>query len=96
MSPSLVSLLYLFHPKEYEINCSRFYGAVVNVTPLPFMPFWGEVEVQTPDGTTVTQYEGSDYQMLLAVSAALNFTFRVLPSSSWAEVSGLRYPTKKF
>ncbi|XP_063886436.1 ionotropic receptor 93a-like [Scylla paramamosain] len=66
---------------------SKFYGAVLNVTPLPFMPFWGEVEVQTPDGTSVTKYEGSDYQMLLAVASALNFTFRVLPSNSWAEAT---------
>ncbi|KAK8397752.1 hypothetical protein O3P69_004503 [Scylla paramamosain] len=73
----------------------RFYGAVLNVTPLPFMPFWGEVEVQTPDGTSVTKYEGSDYQMLLAVASALNFTFRVLPSNSWAEIIWIQQLTRR-
>lgn len=50
------------------------------------MPFWGEVQSQAPDGSSLTSFEGSDYQLLVAVAAVLNFTFRVLPSTSWAEV----------
>ncbi|XP_063886432.1 uncharacterized protein LOC135114462 isoform X2 [Scylla paramamosain] len=68
---------------------ANFYGAQVDVTALPFMPYWGNEDIRTPNGTSVIKYEGSDYQLLLAVAAALNFTFRVLPSSSWAEVISL-------
>lgn len=68
----------------------RFYGATVNVTALPYMPMWGVVESQAPDGSPVTRYEGSDYQMLAAVADGLNFTIRVLPSKSWVEVSRLK------
>ncbi|XP_045111732.1 glutamate receptor 2-like [Portunus trituberculatus] len=67
----------------------NFYGAQVNVTALPFMPYWGNEYIRTPNGTSVIKYEGSDYHLLLAVARALNFTFRVLPSSSWAEVTSL-------
>ena len=74
-----------------NINYYSLYGSEVNVTALPFMPFWGEVKGQAPDGTTVTRYEGSDYQMLMAVASALNFTIRVLHSTSWAQVSSLRH-----
>ncbi|KAK8397754.1 hypothetical protein O3P69_004505 [Scylla paramamosain] len=66
---------------------ANFYGAQVNVTALPFMPYWGNEDIRTPNGTSVIKYEGSDYQLLLAVAAALNFTIRVLPSRSWAEVT---------
>ncbi|XP_063886435.1 ionotropic receptor 21a-like [Scylla paramamosain] len=66
---------------------ANFYGAQVNVTALPFMPYWGNEDIRTPNGTSVIKYEGSDYQLLLAVAAALNFTFRVLPSRSWTEVT---------
>lgn len=56
----------------------------MNVTALPFAPFWEEQE--GPNNTTI--YSGTDYNTLAAVAAALNFTFRVLPTSSWAEVRG--------
>ena len=59
---------------------------MINVTTMPFMPYWDEVKMQTSDGTSVSRYEGSDFQHLMFVAAALNFTFRVLPSDSWAEV----------
>ncbi|XP_050712684.1 uncharacterized protein LOC126996356 [Eriocheir sinensis] len=65
----------------------NFYGAAVNVTALPYMPVWGVVESQAPVDSPVTRYEGSDYQMLAAVADGLNFTIRVLPSKSWAEVT---------
>lgn len=54
----------------------------MNVTALPFSPFWEERE--GPDNTTL--YSGTDYYTLLAIAAALNFTVRVVPTSSWAEV----------
>lgn len=53
---------------------------------MTFMPFWNEINMMTTNGTSVTKYEGSDYQLLLTVAAALNFTVRVLPSNSWEEV----------
>lgn len=58
----------------------------MNVTALRYMPMWGVEESQAPDGSRVIQYKGSDYQLLSAVADGLNFTFRVLPSQSWAEV----------
>lgn len=65
---------------------NSFYGAAVNVTALRYMPMWGVEESQAPDGSRVIQYKGSDYQLLSAVADGLNFTFRVLPSQSSAEV----------
>lgn len=59
----------------------------MNVTALHYMPLWGVVESQNPDGSPVTKYEGSDFQLLAAVADGLNFTIRVLPSKSWVEVS---------
>lgn len=58
----------------------------MNVTALPFMPYWGNEDIPTPNGTSITKYEGSDYQLLVAMATVLNFTFQVLPSESWAEV----------
>ncbi|XP_069191009.1 ionotropic receptor 93a-like [Procambarus clarkii] len=62
---------------------SNFYGATVNVTALPFAPFWDELK--GPGNTTV--YTGSDYLMLMAVAGALNFTINVVPTDSWTEVT---------
>lgn len=54
----------------------------MNVTALPYTPFWEEEK--GPNNTTL--YSGMDYYTLTAIASALNFTFRVLPTSSWAEV----------
>lgn len=58
----------------------------MNVTALPFAPFWEEQA--GPNNNTV--YSGTDYNTIVAVAGALNFTFLVLPTSSWAEVRGCR------
>ncbi|MPC89779.1 hypothetical protein E2C01_084739 [Portunus trituberculatus] len=65
----------------------KFYNAVVNVTAKPFMPYWGEKMEQHHDGSRTTIYYGSDYQLLAVVASAMNFTVRVMPTISWAEVS---------
>ncbi|XP_050713412.1 uncharacterized protein LOC126996696 [Eriocheir sinensis] len=63
----------------------NFHGADVLVTPQPFMPFWGGEQRQAPDGSLLSTLEGSDYQLLVAVAEALNFTIRILPSVSWGD-----------
>ncbi|KAK8397751.1 hypothetical protein O3P69_004502 [Scylla paramamosain] len=55
----------------------------VNVTAQPYMPYWGEEEARGPDGSRVIMYRGSDYRLLEAVASVLNFTIRVIPTSSW-------------
>ncbi|XP_069191343.1 ionotropic receptor 21a isoform X1 [Procambarus clarkii] len=69
------------HYPLFPDKFSNFNGARVNVTALPFLPFWGEGEVGG-----VKEYTGSDYQLLAAVAATLNFTMMVLPSDSWVQV----------
>ena len=54
----------------------------MNVTALPYVPFWEERE--GPNNTTL--YSGTDYYALQAIAASLNFTVRMLPTFSWAEV----------
>ncbi|XP_071527500.1 ionotropic receptor 93a-like [Panulirus ornatus] len=63
-----------------------FQGAMVPVTALPFPPHWVEEDQQAADGTTVRSYSGTDGELLHSVASALNFTFYVLPTTSWAEV----------
>lgn len=64
-----------------------FQGAVLNVTALPFNPFWDE-NILT-DGTR--QYSGSDYRTVAAIGNALNFSIYAIPTSSWAEVCRMRH-----
>ncbi|XP_069169716.1 ionotropic receptor 93a-like [Procambarus clarkii] len=66
---------------------NNFYGATVNVTALPYKPFWSEAKDQGSGG--VTRYSGSDAQMLMTIAEALNFTFNVLPVTTWDQVTGL-------
>ncbi|XP_045111733.1 uncharacterized protein LOC123504892 [Portunus trituberculatus] len=80
-------LLQRRHTLPFPEKFENFHGATVNVTGFSFMPFWGEEETKTSNGTSVIRYEGSDYRMLTIVAAALNFTIRVLPSKTWAEVT---------
>ncbi|XP_042231759.1 ionotropic receptor 93a-like [Homarus americanus] len=68
----------LFPPKF-----SNFHGATVNITALPFPPYWDVLK--GPDNTT--RYSGTDYYMLEAIAAALNFTIHVVPTNSWVEVA---------
>ncbi|XP_066982738.1 ionotropic receptor 93a-like [Macrobrachium rosenbergii] len=66
---------------------SNFFGATVNVTALPYAPHWLETVEEHPDGSTTKIYGGTDYQLLSTISEALNFTIRVLQTSSWDEVA---------
>ncbi|XP_037782037.1 uncharacterized protein LOC119578541 [Penaeus monodon] len=66
---------------------SNFYGALVNVTGLPYPPYWDVVgEEEAPDGTKREVYTGTDYRLLQTVAETLNFTFQVIPTSGWDEV----------
>ncbi|XP_042231760.1 ionotropic receptor 93a-like [Homarus americanus] len=60
-----------------------FNGAKVNVTALPFAPYWGELKGS--DGAK--QYSGTDYFLLKSIADSLNFTINVVPTTSWAEVT---------
>lgn len=57
-----------------------FYGAQVNITALPFPPYWDERE------STTGRYHGTDYLMINAIGLELNFTVTVLPSTTWSDV----------
>ncbi|KAK8392744.1 hypothetical protein O3P69_014879 [Scylla paramamosain] len=61
-------------------------GAEVNVAARPYMPYWGETRKVDASGVPVTRYLGPDFQMLKAVSTALNFSFRIMATESWTEV----------
>lgn len=63
-----------------------FYGATVNVTALPFPPYWDTVEESAPAGTTTKRFTGTDYLMLEAIAEALNFSIQVLSTANWDEV----------
>nr|XP_045586334.1 uncharacterized protein LOC123748188 [Procambarus clarkii] len=66
---------------------NNFYGATVNVTALSYRPYWSEAKDQGSGG--VTRYSGSDAQMLMTIAEVLNFTFNVLPVTTWDQVTGL-------
>ncbi|XP_071527028.1 ionotropic receptor 93a-like [Panulirus ornatus] len=63
----------------------NFYGAQVNVTVLPWPPYWDEEDEEAPDGTVVRRYSGSDYLTLQAIAEALNFIIYVVPITTWYE-----------
>ncbi|XP_063886358.1 uncharacterized protein LOC135114385 [Scylla paramamosain] len=69
---------HMLFPEKF----SNFYGTRVNVTALPFAPFWEERKGLG----NITLYSGTDYYTLAAIASALNFTIYVVPTSSWAEV----------
>ncbi|XP_069951456.1 ionotropic receptor 21a-like [Cherax quadricarinatus] len=81
----LRSCTNLIYPEKYH----NFYGATVNVTALPYKPFWSVVEEQSGNGTGVTRYSGSDSMMLRTIADVLNFTFNVLPVTTWDQVTDL-------
>nr|XP_045593539.1 glutamate receptor ionotropic, delta-1-like [Procambarus clarkii] len=74
-----------FTKQKYSIS---FYGASVNVTALPYRPYWTEAEVEQ-DSSSSTRYSGSDAKLLITIAEALNFTFIVLPVTSWDQVTSL-------
>ncbi|KAK7072393.1 hypothetical protein SK128_002424 [Halocaridina rubra] len=60
-------------------------GHSVNVTALPFSPYWITSEEEV-NGAIVTSYSGTDYFMLQEIGSALNFTVNILPTEDWDEV----------
>ncbi|XP_071528798.1 ionotropic receptor 93a-like isoform X2 [Panulirus ornatus] len=72
-----ISRLPLF-PNKF----SNFHGATVNVTGLPYPPYW----VTSGEGNA-TRYSGVDYQLLQTLADVLNFTIQVLPSATWQQVT---------
>ncbi|XP_069951453.1 ionotropic receptor 21a-like [Cherax quadricarinatus] len=81
--------LQKLHHSLFPEKFNNFYGATVNVTALPYRPYWSEAEERSGDNTGVTRYSGSDAMMLRTIADALNFTFNVLPVSTWDQVTGL-------
>ncbi|XP_064122547.1 glutamate receptor ionotropic, delta-1-like [Macrobrachium nipponense] len=61
---------------------SNFFGSSVNITALPYKPYWTKDEY--PDGRVT--YSGADRLMLEAMAQALNFSIYVMPVESWDEV----------
>lgn len=68
------------------ILSTSFYGAQVNVTSQTFIPKWKEKVVKLPNGREVLHYSGMDYQALVAIADALNFSANVIPTASFEEV----------
>ncbi|KAK3884234.1 hypothetical protein Pcinc_011510 [Petrolisthes cinctipes] len=84
---SMMNTIFL-NLEQLRPNLS-FFGDTVNVSALPFMPFWGEVVegVASDDGSSsVTRYTGSDYYLLITVANALNFTVRIIKPATWFEL----------
>lgn len=69
--------LYIVHP-----SFGSFHKATINVTALPYEPYW----MESGEGN-ITKYSGMDYNLLMTLAKVLNFTFRILPSHDWNEVS---------
>ncbi|XP_071527029.1 ionotropic receptor 21a-like [Panulirus ornatus] len=66
---------------------TSFYGAAVKVAAKSWPPYWDEVEVKAPNGSVYMRYSGSDYQTLIALSEALNFSFSFFPIATWMEAA---------
>lgn len=54
---------------------------MLDTTVLEWEPYWKI----TTEGN-ITTYNGMDYELLEAMGEVLNFTFRILPSTSWDDV----------
>lgn len=64
------------------LNVYSFHGATINVTALPYAPYW----MTSGEGRDL-RHSGIDYNQLVTLSEALNFSFYILPSKNWREVS---------
>lgn len=56
----------------------------MNVTAKDYKPYWFELKEEAADGSK--KLSGMDYLLLETVAKALNFTIKVTPIASWAEV----------
>ncbi|KAG7162365.1 Ionotropic receptor 93a-like 15 [Homarus americanus] len=74
-------LVYITPLPLFPEKFSNFYGARVNVTALPYAPYW----MTSGEGNN-TKHSGIDYNQLMTLSEVLNFTIHVLPSANWDEV----------
>ncbi|XP_042233727.1 uncharacterized protein LOC121873914 [Homarus americanus] len=75
-------LVYITPLPLFPEKFSNFYGARVNVTALPYAPYW----MTSGEGNN-TKHSGIDYNQLMTLSEVLNFTIHVLPSANWDEVT---------
>ncbi|XP_071547698.1 ionotropic receptor 93a-like [Panulirus ornatus] len=66
---------------------ANFHGATVNITALPFAPYWIQIKEEAPNGSIVERLTGTDYLMLRAIANTLNFTTYNIPTNSWDEVA---------
>ncbi|XP_063614361.1 uncharacterized protein LOC134787514 [Penaeus indicus] len=75
---------------------NNFHGGLVNITALPFRPYWVEEVKEAADGTIVKTYAGSDGQLMNTLAERLNFTFRVMEVKDWDEVTSKVVERKSF
>ncbi|XP_066947200.1 ionotropic receptor 93a-like [Macrobrachium rosenbergii] len=61
---------------------NSFHGATVNISALPYEPYW--MEETTANGDVISS--GTDKLMLDAMQSTLNFTARALKVTTWDEV----------
>ncbi|XP_064116330.1 ionotropic receptor 93a-like [Macrobrachium nipponense] len=80
-------LVFMKKLKLFPVKFSNFYGGQVNVTALPFAPHWQVTKRTTPEGGPVEVLSGTDYLMLDAISHGLNFSYYVIPTANWDEVT---------
>ncbi|KAK4325372.1 hypothetical protein Pmani_004051 [Petrolisthes manimaculis] len=75
---------------EQSSNSLSFHGGRINVTALPYEPYWISANEDNN-----TKYSGIDYNQLVTLADALNFTFHVLPSNNWAEDHKVPLPRRQ-
>nr|XP_053641792.1 glutamate receptor-like [Cherax quadricarinatus] len=81
--------LHLLNLPLFPEKFNNFYGATVNVTALPYKPFWSVAEEQSGNNSGIYRYIGSDVMMLRAIADVLNFSINVLPVATWDQVTSL-------
>ncbi|XP_042233765.1 glutamate receptor 2-like [Homarus americanus] len=84
-------LVYIASLPLFPEKFSNFYGSTVNVTALPYAPYW----MTSGEGNNTKHY-GIDYNQITTLAQALNFKFFVLPSANWDEVTDQVEARKSF
>ncbi|XP_076058553.1 ionotropic receptor 93a-like [Oratosquilla oratoria] len=62
-----------------SLLCS-FHGTVINITALPYAPYWEDAVPGRHNGT------GTDFFLLETIARILNMKFRVIPVETWGQV----------
>ncbi|ROT79300.1 Variant Ionotropic Glutamate Receptor [Penaeus vannamei] len=75
---------------------NNFHSGLINITALPFRPYWVEEVTEAADGTILKTYAGSDGQLMNTLAERLNFTFRVMEVKDWDEVTSKVVERKAF